>query len=100
MSDDEQQQGDKTEAPTARRRAEARRRGEVARSPDLAGAVVLLGGLALLAAFGPGVLATLTSLTEEALGVGLGGGVQSAGPAATRAVSASASALAPLMGGA
>jgi flagellar biosynthetic protein FlhB len=45
--------GDKTEAPTPKRRAEARQKGQVARSADLNGAVVMLAGLFALGATGP-----------------------------------------------
>jgi flagellar biosynthesis protein FlhB len=40
--------GDKTEAPTPRRRQEAREEGQVARSPDLTAAAVLLGMFVML----------------------------------------------------
>ena len=55
--------GDKTEQPTARRREEAREEGQVARSADLTAAVSLLAGLLLLKAFGPQMLRTMLSLT-------------------------------------
>lgn len=45
--------GDKTEAPTPKRRAEAREKGQVARSTDLNGAVVMLAGLVTLGMVGP-----------------------------------------------
>jgi flagellar biosynthetic protein FlhB len=59
--------GDKTEAPTARRRQEAREQGNIARSPDLTAAVLLLGGLLLLRWFGQGVIAAFHAVVEEML---------------------------------
>ena len=54
--------GDKTEAPTPRRREEAREQGQVARSPDLAAAVLLLGALLLLRWTGADLAAALRVL--------------------------------------
>ena len=51
--------GEKTEAPTARRRQEARDQGNIAKSHDLTSSVLLLGGLFLLKWFGPGVVFSL-----------------------------------------
>lgn len=45
--------GDKTEAPTPKRREQARSEGQVAKSADINGAVVVAAGLATVAAFGP-----------------------------------------------
>lgn len=64
--------GDKTEAPTPRRRQEAREQGNVARSPDLTAAALLLGFLVLMDWYGPGLVETLRDLmsrmlSEEAL---------------------------------
>src|SRR3954469_12030311 len=59
--------GDKTEAPTPRRREEAREQGQVARSPDLAAAVLLLGALLLLKWTGTDLAAALRVLVEETL---------------------------------
>jgi len=54
--------GEKTEAPTQRRRDEFREEGDLARSTDLTSAAVLLGGILLLGAFGPHVLHSLRIL--------------------------------------
>ncbi|MBK9120290.1 MAG: flagellar biosynthesis protein FlhB [Phycisphaerales bacterium] len=60
--------GDRTEQPTARRREEAREEGQVARSQDLTAAASLLAALVLLRFFGPGLLDSfldmLTALGE------------------------------------
>lgn len=55
--------GDRTEAPTPRRRTEARERGQVARSTDLSSAILLLGGILVLRGVGPRLMAAL----EEAM---------------------------------
>src|SRR5262245_31203556 len=57
--------GERTEAPTPRRRQEAREDGQVARSTDLTAAVALLVGLSLLNGFGPGMFQRLLELTRE-----------------------------------
>lgn len=62
--------GEKTEAPTARRRSEAREQGRIARSSDLTAAIGLLAGLSLLNAFGPGMLDAMLNLTRDAGGDG------------------------------
>jgi flagellar biosynthetic protein FlhB len=54
--------GDKTEAPTPRRRQEAREQGNVARSADLSAAVLLIGMLVLLDWYGGGVVKALKSV--------------------------------------
>lgn len=59
--------GDKTEAPTPRRRQEAREQGNVARSPDLTAAVLILAVMLLLKWYGPGLIAALRSVVEEML---------------------------------
>lgn len=51
--------GDKTEAPTPRRRQEAQEAGQVARSPDLAAAILLLTALVMLNATGGHILSTM-----------------------------------------
>ena len=58
---------DKTEAPTAHRRAEARRLGNVARSADLSTAVLCLGAVLLLQYFGPGVARAFRIMLSEGL---------------------------------
>ena len=60
--------GDKTEAPTPRRREEARDQGKIARSKDIATAVLIIGSMMLMKSYGPGVVAMLRSLVEEMLG--------------------------------
>ncbi|HZL35953.1 MAG TPA: flagellar biosynthesis protein FlhB [Tepidisphaeraceae bacterium] len=59
--------GDKTEAPTARRREEAREQGNIARSTDLTAAVLLLATLLLLNASGPNLVAALKALVGRML---------------------------------
>src|SRR4029078_1209860 len=59
--------GDKTEAPTPRRRQEAREQGNIARSPDLTASVLLIGMLMLLKNFGPGLVTALKTLVQEML---------------------------------
>jgi len=65
MSED---MGDKTEAPTPRRRQEAREQGNIARSPDLTAAVLLIGMLMLMKNFGGGLVTALQTLVAEMLG--------------------------------
>ena len=48
-----EQEGDKTEAPTPRRRQEAREQGNIARSPDVTSAALMLAVLLLLSVSGP-----------------------------------------------
>ena len=64
MADDA---GERTEAPTPRRRQEARRKGQVARSQDLSATVVLLAGLVALEILGPRIWKTMLAVTQEAL---------------------------------
>jgi flagellar biosynthetic protein FlhB len=59
--------GEKTEAPTPRRRQEAREKGQIARSQDLSSAVMLVGAMVLLKAFGDDLVAALRALLAEAL---------------------------------
>ena len=59
--------GDKTEAPTPRRRTEARQQGNIARSHDLTSSVLLLGGLMLMKWFGPRVMSTLRDVVAQML---------------------------------
>lgn len=60
--------GDKTEAPTPRRRQEARDQGNIARSPDITVALILLGVMVLLHSTGPRMVEILKSLIHEMLG--------------------------------
>jgi flagellar biosynthetic protein FlhB len=66
MADDDF--GDKTEAPTPRRRAEAREQGNIARSPDLAAAVLLLAVIILLNWYGPNLMGALKTFMADMLG--------------------------------
>lgn len=59
--------GEKTEAPTPRRRREARQKGQVARSQDLTAAVSLLAGLLVLAAMGPRIWSRLVLVIRQSL---------------------------------
>jgi flagellar biosynthetic protein FlhB len=63
-----EEMGDKTEAPTPRRRLEAREQGNVPRSADLTAAVLLIGVLMLLNNFGSGLVKALRTIIEEMLG--------------------------------
>jgi flagellar biosynthetic protein FlhB len=60
--------GDKTEAPTPRRRMEAREEGNVARSPDLVAALVVLSILLMLKWWGPRLTLAMQALMREMLG--------------------------------
>lgn len=65
MADD---YGDKTEAPTPRRRQEARDNGQVARSQDLTAAALLLAVMLLMSWFGGEVMQALRDVMEIQLG--------------------------------
>lgn len=65
MASDEN--GEKTEQPTDRRRTQAREQGNIARSTDLAAAAVLLGATSALYFFGPSVVDTLASYLRTSL---------------------------------
>ena len=60
--------GDKTEAPTPRRRQEAREQGNIARSTDLTAAAVVLGTMVMLNWYGRGLVGSLKTLLREMLG--------------------------------
>ncbi|HVT88384.1 MAG TPA: flagellar biosynthesis protein FlhB [Tepidisphaeraceae bacterium] len=62
--------GDKTEAPTPRRRQEAREQGNIAKSQDLTAAVLLVGVIVLLSWYGPNLIGALRTITEDMLGPG------------------------------
>jgi flagellar biosynthetic protein FlhB len=71
--------GEKTEAPTPRRRQEAREQGQIARSQDLSSAALLVGAMVLLKAFGDDVVTALRALMAQALsGQTFAGGAPSA----------------------
>ena len=59
--------GEKTEAPTTRRRQEAREEGQVARSQDLTAAIMLFGAMLLLYVFAPMMLSVMKVLVETGL---------------------------------
>src|SRR3954466_7705853 len=62
-----EQEGDKTEAPTPRRRQEAREQGNIARSPDVTSAALMLAVLLLLSVSGPRLAASMRGLLEQML---------------------------------
>jgi flagellar biosynthetic protein FlhB len=63
--------GDKTEAPTPRKRQEARQQGNVAKSRDIPAALLLLGVLVLLNWFGLGLMEAMRQVMERMLGAEL-----------------------------
>ena len=63
--------GEKTEAPTPRRRQEARREGNVARSTDLTAACILLASVMLLYWFGEKLMTSLKLTMEMMLSAGM-----------------------------
>jgi len=93
--------GEKTEAPTPRRRTEAREQGNIPRSQDLTSALLLLASLLLLSAFGPRVVETLHALVKDMLGPGSMSDLSndSATHGAFRGFVAIGKALAPFLGG-
>lgn len=64
MADD---YGDRTEAPTPRRRQEARENGQIARSQDLTAAVLFLAAMLLLNFFGSNIMTTLRDVMRRML---------------------------------
>ena len=58
--------GEKTEAPTPRRREDAKRKGQTARSTDLSGVIVLIGGLLVLRLTGPDMIAGMMEIMTGA----------------------------------
>jgi flagellar biosynthetic protein FlhB len=59
--------GDKTEAPTAKKREESREQGQVAKSTDLVAAVALVFAVLMLGWFGPALSGALKDMMGEAL---------------------------------
>lgn len=57
--------GEKTEAPTPRRRQEARDRGQLGLSNDLTAAIALLAAVWLLRQLGPALLGGLLELVRQ-----------------------------------
>ena len=63
-----EQDGDKSQDPTAHRRQQAREQGQVARSQDLGSAAVLVGAVSGLMWLGPALVEYLANLTRYQLG--------------------------------
>lgn len=100
MADDDGS-GDKTEAPTPRRRQEARDNGNIPRSPDIVAAVLLVTMMVLMGWYGPGVVHALKDLMAEMLGESsINGGMASLHNDTGSALRAVARSLAPLFAGA
>jgi flagellar biosynthesis protein FlhB len=98
MADDT---GDKTEAPTPRRRTEAREQGNIARSQDLTLALILIGILLMLRQLGPKLVDAMKILVHDMLGPASMSNLTT-GSAATdtlRAVYVMGSAMIPLLAG-
>jgi len=93
--------GDKTEAPTPRRRQEAREQGNIARSTDLTAASVVLGTMIMLNWYGKGLVSALKNLMHEMLSARQLTDWSSAGAMTSlvRAIIAAGTALAPLFAG-
>src|ERR1700722_18809561 len=91
--------GDKTEAPTPKRRQEAREQGNVARSADLTSAVLLIGMLMLLKYFGGALVQALRSLVQQMLSLDNPGDLNPGGAASlvSRAMLTMSMAMAPLL---
>lgn len=66
MADDA---GERTEAPTPRRRTEARERGQIAKSNDLSSALILVGGMLCMRWLAPQMMASLMSVMKAYLPV-------------------------------
>lgn len=60
--------GDKTEAPTPRRRQEAREQGNIPRSTDLSAAALMLSAILLLSWFGDNIITTFRDVMSTMLG--------------------------------
>ncbi len=60
--------GDKTEAPTPRRRQEARDNGQIARSNDLTAAALMLSAVMLVSWYGTNIVGTMRTLMQSMLG--------------------------------
>jgi flagellar biosynthetic protein FlhB len=93
--------GDKTEAPTPRRRQEARDNGNIPRSPDIVAAVLLVTMMVLMSWYGPGVVHALKDLMAEMLSqASIDGGMAALHTDASFALHAVGRSLAPLFAGA
>jgi flagellar biosynthetic protein FlhB len=62
-----EEDGDKTEAPTPRRRQEAREQGNIARSQDLTAAALIIGIMLMLNWYGPNLVKALRDLVQHML---------------------------------
>src|SRR5512145_811780 len=93
--------GDKTEAPTPRRRMEAREQGNIARSPDLTAAVIIIAAMLMLNWYGDGVVGALRVLMTDMLDAHWvwESGTDGIGAMLFRAVTMIALAMAPLLVG-
>lgn len=91
--------GEKTEAPTPRRRQEARDRGNVARSTDLTAAVIIISAMMMMSWYGDGVVRALRTLMTEMFGREwlVDSGTDLIGIMALRALVTVATAMAPLL---
>ena len=90
--------GDKTEAPTPRRRTEAREQGNIARSPDLTAAVLIIAAMLMLKWYGDGVVAALHALMKELLSAPwVNSGAETISPTMISALVRIGVAMAPLM---
>lgn len=65
-----EQEGDKTEAPTAKRRQDAAKDGNILRSRDFATALTVLAGCAWIALFGPNLFDACRALMRASLSFG------------------------------
>ena len=62
--------GDKTEAPTAKRKKDAREKGDVLKSRDLATALVVLAGISWMLFFGPSLIAACREVMAASFNFG------------------------------
>jgi flagellar biosynthetic protein FlhB len=94
--------GDKTEAPTPRRRLEAREQGNIARSHDLTSSALLIGGLLMMKWFGPALILALRDVMLKLLSAASMSdlGTQHIADQVVFCLARVAAALAPLLGGA
>jgi flagellar biosynthetic protein FlhB len=60
--------GERTEEPTAKKRADARQRGQAAKSQDLSAVIIMAGVTAMLFLFGPYAFRSLLRITRHSLG--------------------------------
>jgi flagellar biosynthetic protein FlhB len=93
--------GDKTEAPTPKRRQEARDQGKIPRSRDIATSALLVGSMVLLKNYGVDVLAMLRTQVSDCLGAAAMSDLtaETALLSSSRAVIAMGMALAPVLVG-